>query len=182
MHLPALTETCRAYANTSQYEGRCFARIDVKDHVGLLEWWIDYDYDTLKAMQPPPKPKSLACIMSNNDTHADHKSRLRWLHRFTSRYNLPFDLYGRIKPNSDAVQSCYRGELGRWNGEPGGGHMAGKEQVYLEHKYAIEFDIRGVNYFSERILDAMLLWAMPIYWGCPNLARIRPPAFFGRWT
>jgi hypothetical protein len=159
----------------------CLAKADCRETVGFLEWWIDHDYDFLQALEPPAKPKPLVCIISGNKTNNSHQSRLSWLNRFTSRSEeLPLDLYGRIKPVTARMQRYFRGELGNWDGSRGGGHMAGKEHAYLEHKYAIEFDVLGEHYFSERVLDSMLLWSMPIYWGCPRLEQYLPVGSFRR--
>lgn len=160
-------ETLKAYRNTSHY--KCLARTDVKDHVGMLEWWINFDYDYLKALQPPTKIKSLGAIISDSASDKSHWMRRDWLTRFTAK-DLTFDLHGRIKPFTPGMNKYYRGVCGSWDprgaaASGGNDHMSGKEQVYLEHKYMLEFDNIGVNYFSERVLDCMLLWAMPLYWG-----------------
>ena len=56
--------------------------------------------------------------------------------------------------------------------------MSGKEFVYEQYKYVIEFDAEGENYFSERIFDAFLLYSMPFYWGGKNLHRYIPKNSF----
>lgn len=173
-------ETLKPYRNTSHY--KCLARTDVKDHVGMLEWWINVDYDYLKALQPPTKTKSLGAIISDSATDKSHTMRRNWLSRFTTKDNLAFDLHGRIRPFTPGMNKYYRGVCGNWDARGaaasgGNDHMSGKEQVYLDHKYMIEFDNIGKNYFSERILDCILLWAMPIYWG-GNLHPYLPPDSF----
>lgn len=161
-------ETLKAYRDTSNY--KCLARTDCKDYVGMLEWWIDFDYDYLKALQPPTKSKLLGGIVSNSESDRSHKMRKEWLTKFTNRNGLDFDLHGRIMPSGN-MSRYYRGVCGSWDprgaAATGGknNHMVGKEQVYLDHKYMLEFDNIGKAYFSERILDCMLLWAMPLYWG-----------------
>jgi hypothetical protein len=165
-----------AYSDMQGME--CLAKADCRDTVGFLEWWIDRDYDTLSSMEPPDKEKPLMCVMSNNNTNNSHKARLAWLDRFVRRDGLPLDLYGRIKPRTPAMRRYFRGQLGHWDGSPGGSHMAGKEKAYSEHKYALEFDVAGEHYFSERVLDSMLLWSMPIYWGCDNLHQYLPEGSF----
>lgn len=175
-------ETGPAYRNTSHY--KCLARTDAKDHVGMLEWWINFDYDYLKALQPPTKTKPLGAIVSDSNGDESHRKRRAWLTRFTTKDNLPFDLHGRIVPFTPGMKRYYRGACGSWDprgaaSSGGNDHMSGKEQVYLDHKYMIEFDNTGQQYFSERVLDCMLLWAMPIYWG-GNLNAYLPHDSF-RW-
>lgn len=56
-----------------------------------------------------------------------------------------------------------------------------KESVILPYKYHIAIE-NGVmdGYFTEKILDAYLCGALPIYHGCPDLERYFPPESFVR--
>jgi hypothetical protein len=171
----------KPYADMSNYT--CLAKADCKDMVGFLEWWIKYDYDYLKALQAPTKTKLLGAVMSNADTMPHHKSRKDWLKRFCQRDNLDFNLHGRIQPDNKQIARYYRGACGSWDprgaaASGGNDHMSGKEQFYLDHKYVFEFDAVGRHYFSERILDSMLLWAMPLYWGGEGMHEVLPPESF----
>jgi hypothetical protein len=162
---------------------KCLAKIDAREGFGFGEWWIKYDYDTLKAMPAPTKKKRLGCIMSNADTDASHLKRRAWLERFTKNDELDFDLHGRIKPWTPQMQRYFRGVCGSWDprgaaASGGNDHMSGKEQVYLDHKCMLEFDNVGRYYFSERVFDCMLLWAMPIYWGGQGLHEYVPHESF----
>lgn len=180
--LNAHPETLRvAYKDMSRYT--CLNKVDAKDGLGFLEWWIKYDYDTLKALQPPEKTHLLGSIVSNANTDQSHTLRRGFLERFTRRDGLPFDLHGRIQPWTPQMSRYYRGVCGssdRRGAAASGGndHMSGKEGVYLSHKYMLEFDNIGKNYFSERVLDCMLLWAMPIYFGGQSVHKYLPPESF----
>lgn len=179
--LGAHPETISAYADMSKY--KCLAKADSKETVGFLEWWIDCDYDYLKALQPPIKSKQLGAIVSDADSAVHHKLRRRWLERFTIKSGLSFNLHGRIKPTTPQMQQYYVGICGSYDprgaaASGGNNHMIGKESTYLQHKYMLEFDAIGKYYFSERILDCMLLWAMPIYYGCQNLHQFLPSESF----
>lgn len=179
--LNAHPETTKAYKDMRHY--RCLNKVDAKDGLGFLEWWIDYDYDHLKAMPPPTKTKILGSIVSNANTDRSHQLRLDWLRRFTRRDDLDFNLHGRIKPATPQMSRYYRGVCGSSDrrgaaASSGNNHMSGKEKIYLAHKYMIEFDNIGRNYFSERILDCMLLWAMPIYFGGQGVHRYLPAESF----
>lgn len=160
----------------------CLAKASCKDTVGFLEWWIKLDYDYLKNLQPPTKTKLLGSIVSNAESDKSHTLRKDWLRRFTARDNMNFDLHGRIKPDG-GMGKYFRGVCGSWDprgaaASGGNDHMSGKEQVYLDHKYMLEFDNIGKWYFSERVLDCMLLWAMPIYFGGQGLHTFVPPDSF----
>lgn len=171
----------KSYKDMSRY--RCLKKVDAKDGLGFLEWWIKYDYDYLKALKPPVKTKNLGSIVSNAQTDRSHILRLDWLKRFTKRDGLDFNLHGRIQPSTPGMSRYYRGVCGsgdRRGAAASGGndHMSGKEQVYLDHKYMLEFDNIGKHYFSERVLDCMLLWAMPIYFGGQSVHKYLPPESF----
>jgi hypothetical protein len=160
----------------------CLAKASCRDTVGFLEWWIKLDYDYLKNLQPPTKTKLLGSIVSNAESDKSHTLRKSWLRRFTTHDNMSFDLHGRIVPDG-AMKKYYRGVCGSWDprgaaASGGNDHMSGKEQVYLDHKYMLEFDNIGKWYFSERVLDCMLLWAMPIYFGGQGLHTFVPPDSF----
>ena len=181
--LGAHPETMQAYRNMDEYRG--LKMYDARKTFGFGEWWIKYDYDYLKALKPPTKNNQMGCIMSNADSQSYHKIRLEWLKRFCSELpqNQEFNLYGRIVPSSSAVNKYYRGVCGSSDARgaasaDGNDHMSGKESVYEQHKYMIEFDATGQNYFSERVFDCMLLWSMPIYWGGTGLHKYLPENSF----
>lgn len=45
------------------------------------------------------------------------------------------------------------------------------------YRYSVVIEnVREKNYFSEKLVDAVLCNTVPIYWGCPNLERFLDPA------
>lgn len=178
--LGAHPETLRAYQNMDRFDA--LAKFDCKETVGFLEWWINFDYDYLMALKPPTKTKTLGAIVSNAETDKSHTLRKDWLKRFCEKDSLPFDLNGRIIP-TNSMNKYYKGACGSLDprgaaASGGNDHMSGKEQTYLEHKYMLEFDNIGKYYFSERVLDCLLLWAMPIYFGGQGLHNFIPDTAF----
>jgi hypothetical protein len=174
--LGAHPETIGAYHNMDSYKG--IKMYDCKNTFGFGEWWIKYDYDFLSRLQPTRKIKDLCCIMSDANTTPYHKLRREYLNNFCKNYKLKCDVFGRIKPWG-YIEECYHGELGskdaRGNATTGGNdHMSGKEPVYEKYQYALEFDVSGKYYFSERIFDSLLLWCMPFYYGCENIHDFLP--------
>ncbi len=167
--LGAHPETMSAYRNMDCYNG--LRMYDCKKEFGFGEYWIKYDYDYLTALQPIQKTKQLGCIMSDARTQSYHRARLEWLERYTNQANIgEFDLHGRIVPFTDNMKKYYKGACGSYDprgaaASGGNNHMIGKEEVYESHKFMVEFDAPGANYFSERVFDCLLLWAVPIYWG-----------------
>lgn len=182
VYLGAHPPSMQAYRDMSQYKG--IKMYDCKHTFGFGEWWLNFTYDELTAMQPPVKTKKLGAIVSNADTQFYHVKRLEWLKRFTDSNPTDFDLHGRIIPTTDNMKKYYRGVCGSWDprgaaSSGGNDHMSGKEQVTLEHEYIIEFDAYNENhYFGERIFDTLLGWASPIYWGGTNLHQYLPPECF----
>jgi hypothetical protein len=181
--LGAHPETMHAYRNMDNYI--CLAKADCRNTIGFLEWWIEYDYDYISNLEPPEKINTLATVVSNARSQSYHRKRIEWLDRFAKIAPNHFDLYGRIQPTStDNFNKFYRGSCGssdaRGAAATGGinNHMVGKENIYSKTKYMIEFDATGSNYFSERVLDCMFLWAMPIYWGGSGLHKYLPENSF----
>lgn len=167
------------YAYQNMRNQKCIAKFDCAETVGFLEWWIKYDYDYLNNLQPMIKTKNYAAIVSNAETQSYHKKRLAWLKRYCdgpSRED--FHLYGRINQLTPNMEKHYKGHCGNQNHTAATDHMIGKEEVYESHKYMIEFDAEANYYFSERILDSILLWCFPIYWGCKNLHTFIPKEVF----
>jgi len=156
-------ETMHAYRNLDKV--KCFKAIDIGKERGFLEWWIKYDYDYLSNLQPISKSKNLACIMSDSNSQFYHTARREHLERFCNKYSQEVDVYGRLNPWGSIITS-YKGACGSANPSATNNDlMSGKEQVYETYRYALEYDCPGIHYMSERVADAFLLWAMPIYWG-----------------
>ena len=51
-----------------------------------------------------------------------------------------------------------------------------KAEGLAPYRYSIVIEnVRETNYFSEKLMDAVLCNTVPIYWGCPNLERFMNP-------
>ena len=134
-------------------------RLDNAETFGFGEWWLCYDYDYLSNLPPIEKTKEVCCIMSNASGGYGRDRRKE----FVKSLGIP--LYGRIAK-----------EL-----KSGSTHHFGKEPVLAEHKYSVEIDVGPCrNYFSERVFDSLLMWCLPIYWGCTNLEDFLPRGAFGK--
>lgn len=174
--LGAHPETIRPYQDMSGFN--CLAKFDCAETIGFLEWWIKYDYDYLMNLQPISKTKTLGTIVSNSETIEPHRVRKAYINRFCSKYNGRLDVYGRIVP-FDNIVANYKGVCGQSESTiSSGDYWSGKEPVYEAYKYMLEFDATGKFYFSERILDCILLWAMPLYWGGEGLHTFIPETAF----
>ncbi len=155
---------------------QAFAKFDCRHTIGFLETWISYSYDYLLKLQPMPKTRLLGAIVSNSHSDHSHTIRKLFLERMCTVNPGVLDIYGRIVPWG-SLTAHYKGVCGQVN-KSQGDYWSGKEPVYEQYKYMIEFDNIGENYFSERVLDCLLLWAMPIYWGGKGVHRVLPDNSF----
>lgn len=161
------------------FDGMGVARLDLRDTFGFGEWWLKYDYDYLSKLQlqPMEKSKDLICIMSNAIGRPDQELRKLYIKRFCESHCL--DLYGGLKPETEAIAAQYKGVLGNPD-RAGVDYWYGKEGILENYRYALEFDNGPTkHYFSERIFDDILLYTTPILaLGCTNLEEYLPEGSF----
>lgn len=161
-------------------------------------WKVGKSYSDLKEMDPPEKRRDLSWITTDKGRELHpvverlrkvvidlgyrkyEKKPVPFLNRLTNSHNFPtdghilrmqfldnlvgsepklLDLYGR----GDFEGPHYHGEIDvKWTG--------------LEnYRYSLAIEnYKGENYFSEKIIDPLLAWSMPIYWGCMNLDEYLP--------
>jgi hypothetical protein len=141
-----------------------YSRIFVTDHrlggEGIihsqpaLPWHVDRDYDMLKRGKMPEKTKGLSWITSNDSDRPGQRQRMNFLRRITGQ--VEFDLWGKgFTPISD-----------KWDG-------------LAPYRYSLAVEnYRGPYYWSEKLVDCFLAWAMPIYYGCTNIEEYFPKESF----
>ncbi|MCX6874476.1 MAG: glycosyltransferase family 10 [Verrucomicrobia bacterium] len=127
-------------------------------HVGLdrKEDRYHYGYDELKTLMPGPKSDTISVVCSNLTTTAGQRERLRFLDQLRAALGDQLVHYGRgFTPIPD------------------------KMDAILPHRYHLVLEnSRSPDYWTEKLSDAYLGWAHPIYVGCPNLADYFPAAGF----
>jgi len=142
-------------------------KLDLKDTFGFGEWWLDYDYDYLSALEPMEKTKDCCYIVSNSTGGYGREERKQ----LARQMNGQIDVFGRIS-------GVGGGHLGVTDND-GGNHTWGKEDVLSRYRYSVEVDVGATrNYFSERVFDSLLMWCMPLYWGSTNLEEYLPKESF----
>jgi hypothetical protein len=119
-------------------------------------WFFDKSFDDLVKISPGDKPKTLSWITSNRTDTPGHRLRMAFLARLRSA--LPLDLYGRgFVPIDDKWDALY------------------------PYKYSIAVEnFRSPYYWSEKIVDCLLAWTMPIYCGCTRIEQFLPRESFLR--
>ena len=152
---------------------KALLRLPLDKFLNPGEWWISHDYDTLIALQPPAKTKKAICAITYQTHNPMYAQRPLFMAEYFKNYT-DIDLYGRPQERFQAdpvLRGVYKGCLGfdKPDGKIGQ-HLVGKD-VLIDYRYSVEFDVGPTNnfYFSERFYDALLLWAMPIYFGSESV-------------
>jgi len=118
-----------------------------------LPWHLNKDYDFLKALQSEQvnKKDEVSWITSNAAHKPGHKVRMS-LKDHLEDTNFHFDLFGRgFQPIEDKFDGI------------------------APYKYSIAVENFQCNdYWTEKISDCFLSWAMPFYFGCKNILNYFP--------
>ena len=121
-----------------------------------IEWHLNKTYSELLSMKIE-KTKILSSVTSSEYRLAGHVKRINMIAHFVSN-NLDFDLYG--KTNNFGFKN-YIGSL----------PFYAKDDGIFPYKYTIACENASVvNYFTEKIVDAILGECLCFYYGCPNIS------------
>jgi hypothetical protein len=123
-----------------------------------LPWHINKTYDELVNIPVPQKTKIISWITSNKSFIPGHKSRMRFYDSIKEDKQVDIDFFGfGIHEIED-----------KWDG-------------LYEYKYSLAVEnYVGENYWTEKVADCFLAYALPIYYGCTNLEKYFPPDSFVR--
>ncbi len=100
------------------------------------------------------KDREISLIASAKRDHPGHKLRHQVVDGLATDADLPVTVLGRGYAPFDAKAD---------------GHARYRYSVVIEN-------VQETNYFTEKLLDAILCDCVPIYWGCPNIADFMDPA------
>ncbi len=128
-------------------------------------WTLEWDVHTLRAMPPRATPKAMPLVAISSGRPpgksliAGHIARLEFYRKLRAA-GVPLDLFGRGLPG-DATPR---------------GPLACKSNVLRPARCAlvIENYDRGDQYVTEKLWDALLCWALPIYYGPRAAERLIP--------
>ena len=126
-----------------------------------LPWYFGYNfrekrpsfsYEEIEQMDVPQKRGKISFITSTRTFLPGHKARMKFLKRVQSEFGNEVDFYGKgIKSIDD------------------------KAEALLPYKFSICIENSCINdYWTEKIADSFLAYAVPIYYGCKNIKRYFP--------
>jgi len=144
------------YDITRRHAARIYAPDPRATHPTVLPamWSIERDVHSLRAMTPPIKTVPLAAISSGKppgkELTAGHIARLDFYRALRSG-GVPLELFGRGLPANTGTR----------------GPLACKGNILRPARFAlvIENYAEGDLYVSEKLWDALLCWALPLYYG-----------------
>lgn len=116
-----------------------------------LAWHVDRDYDELTRAGVPEKKFDLSWVTSNKMVFRGHRSRMKFLSNIQKEIKLDLFGYG-IRPIDN-----------KWD-------------ALAPYRYSLAIENYSNKYYwSEKIADCYLAWAMPIYYGCTRISEYFPP-------
>lgn len=127
-------------------------------HVGLDHSTDEYKYgyDELSALERPDKTSKISVICSNLTTTEGQRLRLKFLDQLKREMPDQVIHYGRgFEPIDDKMDAI----------------LPNQYHLVLENSHT-------ADYWTEKLADAYLGWAHPIYAGCPNVGEYFPRAGF----
>ena len=157
---PRITRQRLAYEFGSRMAG-C-RLVDTDSHFNLDKWYVDRTYQQL--LEPIEKTKLLSAVVSSSSWLDRHRQRLDFaLHVLPDAG--PVDHFGRDLPPGPSVQ----------------GELHDKADGLLPYRYTFNAENSlEPNYFTEKVLDAILCECLCFYDGCPNLEAFLDPETFVR--
>ena len=133
-----------------------------------LPWYIGFqedendvatynlDYDQLKAMPTPDKPRLISVISSNKSFTQGHIDRQKFVKRLKAHFGDALDVYGRGNNGFDD----------KWD-------------VVAPYKYHIVIEnSREKDYWTEKLGDCYLAESFPFYYGPENVGEFFPEEAF----
>jgi GR25 family glycosyltransferase involved in LPS biosynthesis len=135
---------------------RCFVQVRAHDHFANAgEWHLGRTWSELST-ERIDKSRDLSAVVSSKFHDPGHVLRIGFL-RCLEAHAMKPDVYGY--DNIHGLRG-YRGSL------PPRDKTAG----LYPYRYTLAVENSAhVNYFTEKVYDAILAECLPFYWGCPNL-------------
>jgi len=130
-------------------------------------WTLKPMHALLNQQHQIPRSKRLAIILSNKALTDGHKARLRLAEQIAAALGDAVDVFGI---GLDASKFS-----GRYKGIAGDHKSRCRYNVLVQYQYVLACEnAQHNNYFTEKVMDAWLAGAIPLYWGAPNLDKFVP--------
>lgn len=130
------------------------------------EWHLSKTYSELFDNKPIEKTKDLSTVISGKYMDLGHIKRIDFV-KHLEKQNIEIDVYGDNRWN----YKNYKGKLPLWE----------KDNGLFDYKYHFNAEnTEKNNYFTEKIIDAILAESLCFYWGCPNITNYIPEESFVR--
>lgn len=127
------------------------------------DWWIDENYTDLIDLEYQ-KTKDTSIIASTK-----WPMRNSIIHALCKHMPYSFDVFGWPNIQQLFDNQTYKGHCDRKNKD------LTKSQALIDYSKSVAIENSSQsNYWSEKIVDCILLYTMPIYWGCPNISEYLP--------
>lgn len=153
---PPVEEVMDIFARFFDRYDKVYTACRSKDHPGIIpktalsEWWIGKSHYELLNLPLLEKEDHVVWVTSNMSWLEGHRKRLEFLDYVQK--NTSFKIYGK---GIDPVDS-------KWKVIRHAKYVLGVENTLAE------------DYWTEKIADSFLAYAMPVYYGCPNIEKYFP--------
>lgn len=116
----------------------------------LIPWFVQKSWRYLADFPPPNKTGELCCVTSKNAFYMGHQKRLRFLSSLENDDRI--DFYGR----------GYKSFKDKWD-------------ILIPYKFSLVIENHVADYYwTEKIIDCILTWTIPIYYGSKKVSEIFP--------
>lgn len=148
--------------------GQMAFALTIESHHMGIDWNIARTYEDLAAeTYPPDKRRPCSSCLSWKAHLPGHvwRNKLVYGHLADCR---DIDFWGQMVPHgSDASPPVWD-----WKGPL---PTRAKDKALAPYRYHLcAENSQEANYWTEKIVDALLCWCLPLYRGCPNLADFLP--------
>ena len=146
--------------------GGCFKSFHHEDGDSWMPqtWWLQIPYNNLKNDPPPLKTKNLSVINSNKRQADGQRKRSIIIDALALNYPDDVDIWGATTK-------------GRTGFKPYKDTLPPKDKSLGLLPYRYHFVCENGStpyYFTEKLMDPLLCWTVPIYWGCSNVSKFLP--------
>ncbi len=141
---------------------KLFGYFDYENYGFPVYWWNRLPFEQLETSKYNEKSKQLGCMMTTKtyDKMPAYKHRLNFLDKFIEKYGDYIEVYGWGTENK--THSAFKGPLNY--------NQRCNYKAFKDYKYSFLCENSSEKgHFTPRIIDAMLNWCIPIYWGATNI-------------